>query len=86
MEKNLLQKSKYLKIYSKTLLHDNNRPFKFKSDSFNYIYSSSAYWVKNFEMHIYNLLDIIKPGGKLILTLKTNELGNYTIKNLFKKI
>ena len=44
--KNLLQKSKYLKIYSKTLLHDNNRPFKFKSDSFNYIYSSSAYWVK----------------------------------------
>ena len=84
-KKNLLQKSKNLQIYSKTLLHDNNRPFKFKNDSFNYIYSSSTYWVKNFEMHIYNLLDIIKPGGKLILTLKTNALGNYTIKNLFKK-
>ena len=81
---NLLQKSKSLDIYSKTLLHDNNKPFNFKNGHFDYIYSSSAYWVKNFEMHIHNLLDILKPGGKLILTLKTSELIKYTMKNLFK--
>ena len=48
-------------------------------NSLNFIYSNSAYWVKNFSGHIKNLIEILNPDGTIALSLKTNQLAKSNI-------
>tara|TARA_B100001057_G_scaffold500981_1_gene619454 strand:- start:22082 stop:22993 length:912 start_codon:yes stop_codon:yes gene_type:complete len=81
-KKNLLKKSKKLKFYKKLILHDNNFKFPFKNNHFDFIYNSSSYWVKKFNFHINEMIRILKPNGKLILTVKTKNIIKYNLKSL----
>jgi len=73
-KQNLLSKAKHSKVYKKLILHDNEKKFEKNFNSLDFIYSNSAYWVKNFNGHIKNLIEILNTDGTLVLSLKTNQL------------
>ena len=78
-KKHLLSKAKHSKIYKKLILHDNEKYFGKNFNSLDFIYSNSAYWVKNFNGHIKNLIQILNPNGTLVLSLKTSQLAKTNI-------
>ena len=82
---NLIEKSKGLKLYKNFLLHDNNIKLPSKIGKFNYIYANSSYWVKNFEYHITDLVNKLEKGGKLVLSIKGNELSKNNFLNIIKR-
>ena len=69
----LLNKAKKLDYYRNLHYHDNNKRLPFEDCTFEYVYSNSAYWVKSLENHISDLFRITKPGGHIILELKTRD-------------
>ena len=73
-KKHLLSKAKHSKVYKKLIIHNNEKKFEKNFNSLNFIYSNSAYWVKNFSGHIKNLIEILNPDGTIALSLKTNQL------------
>ena len=85
-KKNLIEKSRKLNLYKKFLLHDNNKSLPDNIGQFDYIYANSAYWVGNFEHHIKDLVDKSNKNGKIILSLKGNELSKNNFLNKIKNI
>lgn len=73
---NLLKKAEKLNFYNKLILHDNNDPLNLPNESLDYVYSNSAYWVRNFNEHILDMLRLTKSGGHVVLELKTSEIIN----------
>ncbi len=82
---NLLKKSKKLNFYKNLILHDNNLKLPFKDNHFDFMYNSSSYWVKKFEYHINEMLRVLKPKGRLILTMKTKNIIKFNLKSLTNK-
>ncbi len=80
-KQNLLSKAKKLDFYKEFLLHDNNKGFPFENEKFKYIYTNSAYWVKNFQKHLEDLSRLTVSGGHIILEMKTTNIKNYQAKN-----
>lgn len=80
-KENLLKKSEKLDFYKNLLLHDNNKKFEFGSNKFGYVYSNSAYWINNFEEHLKDLERITKPGGYIVLEMKTDKIKEYNSLN-----
>ncbi len=83
---NLIKKSKKLNLYRNFILHDNNKKFPSNLNKFNYIYANSAYWVKNFEDHILDLVNMTNKNGKLVLSLKGKEISKKNFLNEIKNI
>ncbi|MBT4733219.1 hypothetical protein HOB87_14825 [Candidatus Woesearchaeota archaeon] len=80
-KKNLLKKAEVLSFYDNLIEHDNNKMMPIEESSFGYVYSNSAYWVRQFENHINDLIRITKPGGTIVLELKTKNINNYNSIN-----
>ena len=72
-KKNLLEKSRKLKFYNNLIHHDNNYPLPIKNRVYDFTYSNSSYWVKNFEKHINDLVRITKKNGFIVLEMKMRE-------------
>jgi SAM-dependent methyltransferase len=68
-----IKKAEELKIFKKIILHDSNKPFNLKSDSLDYIYTNSIYYVQDIETHLKELYRMIKPGGVIIAQVKTDK-------------
>lgn len=77
-KKNLLLKAEKLRFYSNLIEHDNNMSMSFPDNSMNYVYSNSAYWVKNLEHHLRDLSRITCHSGKIVLEIKTSEISAFT--------
>lgn len=77
-KENLLKKAAKLNFYSNLLPHDNNKPLPYATESMNFVYSNSAYWVDQFEKHLNDLSRITKKGGQVVLEMKTTAIKNYT--------
>jgi len=75
-KQNLLRKAEALNFYGNLSVHDNNKTLPYDDNYFSYIYSNSTYWVESFEKHIIDLYRVLKPGGHMVLEIKT--------KNIFK--
>lgn len=78
---NLIEKSRALNFYKNLLVHDNNQALSFDDNRFDYVYSNSSYWVKNFREHINDLVRITKSGGHLVLEMKTKEIEQFSSFN-----
>lgn len=76
---NLLAKAAALGLYRETKVHDNNQPLPFADNHFRTIFSNSAYWIENLELHMSELARVLHPEGKAILVLMTGETRDYTL-------
>ena len=85
-KQNLLKKANKLSFYSKNIQHDNNFKLPLEDDSFDYVFSNSTYWVQNYNEHIKDLKRITKPGGRIVLELKTTKIKEYTSEYYLPKI
>ena len=84
---NLLKKAKVLNFYDELIVHDNNKLLPFPDDSINYVYTNSAYWVKNFDEHIADLIRVTKPGGHIVLEMKNlKNMQKFSSSHYAKKI
>jgi len=79
---NLLQKAKALDFYDNLLFHDNNNPLPLEDGSIGYAYTNSSYWVPKFEEHLQDLVRILKPGGHLVLQMRTNKIKDYSLADI----
>lgn len=77
-KKNLLHKADKLKFYKNLLIHDNNNSLPFENDCFDYVFSNSTYWIECFENHINDLIRVLKPGGHLVLEVKTKNIEHFS--------
>ena len=75
---NLINKAENLNWYKNLFVHDNNLTFPFKNNIFGYIYSNSTYWVQQFDEHINDLVRLLRPGGYLVLEVKTTNIEKYS--------
>jgi SAM-dependent methyltransferase len=85
-KQNLLSKARHLSYYGGLILHDNNNKLPFNTDSYGYVYSNSAYWVDRLEFHLGEMARITKPGGHIVLEMKTSNIKNYSAVNYAKKM
>ncbi|SNZ20135.1 methyltransferase domain-containing protein [Cohaesibacter gelatinilyticus] len=85
-KQNLLNKSNALGCYQNLVLHDNNKKFAFDDESFGYIYSNSTYWVDSFEDHINDLCRVLKPGGRLVLEIKSKDILRFSLDQYALKL
>ena len=87
----MLKKASKLNWYRNLNQHNNSKKFKYEDDSFDLIYSNSAYWVKDMRKHINEIIRITKPRGYIYLQMKfkntysKNLLINNTDVKLGKK-
>jgi SAM-dependent methyltransferase len=79
----LLKKAEKLNFYNEVLVHDNNKKFPFKDETFDAVYSNSIYWVSKIDLHLDELKRICKKGGKIILEIKTNRIKEFTLEKKF---
>tara|TARA_A100001234_G_scaffold215186_1_gene219664 strand:+ start:318 stop:1277 length:960 start_codon:yes stop_codon:yes gene_type:complete len=82
---NLLKKSKHLKLFKKLVLHNNEKRFPLNDNHFDFVYSNSAYWVKNIKQHLIDMKRVAKKNGYLYLHVKFKDTYLATlIKNQTK--
>ena len=85
-KENLLNKAHKLNFYKNTFLHNINHNFKIKK-KFNFVYSNSTYWSKNFEKHLIDLTKITENKGYLVLQIKNSSIfENYVQEKKYTKI
>ena len=84
-KKNLLKKSKKLNFYKNLLLHNNEKKFNLADNSYDLVFSNSAYWVKNIKQHLLDMKRVTKINGYIYLQMKFKDTFLSTlIKNQSK--
>lgn len=73
----LLEKADRLNLYKELKQHDNNEPLPFEDDRFRTIFTNSAYWIENIDLHLSEINRILHPEGKAILVLKTPTIHHF---------
>jgi SAM-dependent methyltransferase len=73
----LLEKADRLDMYRELKQHDNNNPLPFEDDRFKTIFSNSAYWIENIDLHLSEINRVLHPDGKAILVLKTPAVHQF---------
>jgi len=81
LKKNSLERAKVLNLYEELAQHDSNMPLPYEEGTFDYIYSNTSYFIKNFEAHLNDMIRVLKPGGTLALSLFTNQAIEITAAN-----
>ena len=70
---NLLRKSKKLNLYKKLIIHNNEKKFDFIDNSYDLVFSNSAYWVKNIHQHLLDMKRVTKVNGHIYLQMKFKD-------------
>lgn len=77
----LLKKAGKLGFYENLIQHDNNQPLPIATESYDLAYSNSAYWVENFEAHLKDISRITRPGGRIVLEMKIDNIKQFNSMN-----
>ena len=72
-KKNLLKKSKKLNLYKNLLLHNNEYKIDIPDNSYDLVFSNSAYWVKNIKKHLLDMKRLTKENGYIYLQMKFRD-------------
>ena len=72
-KKNLLRKSKKLNFYKNLLLHNNENKINIPDNSYDLVFSNSAYWVKNIRQHLLDIKRLTKVNGYIYLQMKFKD-------------
>lgn len=75
----LLKKAEALGFYDNLMAHDNNTPLPFEDGYFRSIFSNSAYWIANLDLHLSELKRVLAPEGVCVLPLMTSATRDYTL-------
>ena len=76
-KENLLDKAAKLDFYDELVEHDNNDPLPFDDGRFQTVYTNSAYWVENIDLHLREIRRVMADGGKGIIQLKTTHVNEF---------
>ena len=82
---NLLRKSEKLNLYKNLILHNNEKKLDIVENSYDLVFSNSAYWVKNIKQHLLDIKRVTKVNGHIYLQMKFKDTFLSTlIKNQSK--
>ena len=76
----LLNKAGSLGFYRNLKVHDNNQTLPFDDGYFKTIFSNSAYWVPNLDLHLGELSRVLHAEGRCILVLMTSMTREVTLE------
>lgn len=76
----LLEKAAKLGVYEELKQHDSNDPLPFADASLATVYCNSAYWVREIDSFLGDLRRITRPDGTVLLQVKLDRIGEYTMK------
>lgn len=82
---NLLNKASVLNFYETIIQHDNNNVLQLEPNSFDFVFSNSTYWVKNYAQHIKDLARICTNKGHVVLELKTSDILKFSNSSFLPK-
>lgn len=86
IKENSLKRAKVLNFYKNTFIHNINYNFNINK-KYNFVYSNSTYWSKNFNKHLTDLVKITEIEGHLLLQIKnTSIFKNYVQERKYNKI
>ena len=77
----LLDRAALLELYDRLIRHDCARPLPIPNGAFQTVYCNAAYWVENIDAFLRELHRITSPGGRVILHVKLDSLGRYTLES-----
>lgn len=77
-KQSLLDKAEALDFYDELIVHDNNDPLPFESNRFETVFSNSAYWIDNVDLHLSEIARVTDSNdGQAILILKTQHIRRF---------
>ena len=76
-KKALLKKAERLDFYRELKQHDNNDPLPFEDNRFQTVFTNSAYWIENIDLHLSEVKRVLHPEGKAIFVLKTPAVHHF---------
>jgi SAM-dependent methyltransferase len=76
-KQDLLDKAAELDFYDELVEHDNNDPLPFDDDRFMTVFSNSAYWVENIDLHLSEIARVTDPEGRVYLQLKLSHITDW---------
>jgi SAM-dependent methyltransferase len=76
-KQDLLDKAAELDFYDELVEHDNNDPLPFDDDRFMTVFSNSAYWVENIDLHLSEIARVTAPDGRVYLQLKLSHITDW---------
>lgn len=82
----LLRKAAALGFYGRLVEHDSNAPLPLADESFEQVYSNSAYWVREVGALLSELRRIVRPGGSVVLHVKLAEMADYTLERYRERL
>ena len=80
LKPSLLAKARRLSLYERLVEHDSNVPLPFDDDSFATVYCNAAYWVSEIDAFLREMARVTRPGGRVILQVKLDSIGRYTLE------
>lgn len=66
-----LEKADQLDFYDELIEHDNNEPLPFDDNRFQTLFTNSAYWVEEIDLHLEEISRVLQPDGLGIFVMKT---------------
>lgn len=78
----LLEKAEQLDLHDELVQHDNNEPLPFDDDRFKTVFSNSAYWIDNLDLHLEEIRRVLHPEGRAVLVLMTEHVHSF-IEHLY---
>lgn len=82
IKSSLLSKAAVLGFYGRLVPHDNNDALPFGDGEFETVYCNSAKWVKNIQPFLTEIARVTRPGGTVVLQVKLDTIGQYTLAPL----
>ena len=76
----MLAKAARLPLYERLVEHDNNAPLPFDDGEFQTTYCNSAYWVARIDAFLNELRRVTRPGGRIILQVKLDDMKRWTLE------
>lgn len=75
----MLQRASALGFYGRLVEQDNNQPLVFENASFATVYCNAAYWTRNIDGFLKELVRITRADGRVILQVKLSSMKRYTL-------
>lgn len=78
LKASLLTKAARLNFYDELIQADHNRPLPLESDRYHTVYSNSAYWVEQIDVHLAEIRRVAAPDATVLMEIKLDAILDYT--------